>query len=67
MAKKWPGMVVKRTFIKGHSFVYRLYFNKNFDKNYLTLILSSNLKVGQIQKWPNNPNIEVHRRDTNPI
>ena len=33
----------------------------------LTLILSSNMKVGQIQKWPNNPNIEVHRRDTNPI
>ena len=25
MAKKWPGMVVQRTFIKGHSFVYRLY------------------------------------------
>jgi hypothetical protein len=25
MAKKWRGMVVKRTFIKGHSFVYRLY------------------------------------------
>ena len=24
MAKKWPGMVVQRTFIKGHSFVYRL-------------------------------------------
>ena len=27
MAKKWPGMVVQRTFIKGHSFVYRLYVN----------------------------------------
>ena len=25
MAKKWPGMVIQRTFIKGHSFVYRLY------------------------------------------
>jgi hypothetical protein len=29
MAKKWPGMVVQRTFIKGHSFVYRLYLNFN--------------------------------------
>jgi hypothetical protein len=28
MAKKWPGMVVQRTFIKGHSFIYRLYFTK---------------------------------------
>ena len=27
MAKKWPGMVVQRTFIKGHSFVYRLYLS----------------------------------------
>ena len=26
--KKWPGMVVQRTFIKGHSFVYRLYDSK---------------------------------------
>jgi hypothetical protein len=26
MAKKWPGMVVQRTFIKEHSFVYRLYY-----------------------------------------
>ena len=25
MAKKWPGMVVQRTFIKEHSFVYTLY------------------------------------------
>ena len=28
MAVKWPGMVVQRTFIKGHSFVYRLYIRK---------------------------------------
>ena len=28
-AKKWPGMVVQRTFIKEHSFVYRLYFIKS--------------------------------------
>ena len=26
MAKKWPEMVVKRSYIKGHSFPYRLYF-----------------------------------------
>ena len=26
MAKKWPGMVVQRSFIKEDSFVYRLYF-----------------------------------------
>ena len=25
MAKKWPEMVVKRSYIKGHSFPYRLY------------------------------------------
>ena len=25
MAKKWPEMVVQRSFIKGHSFPYRLY------------------------------------------
>jgi hypothetical protein len=25
MAKKWPGMVVQRSFIKEDSFVYRLY------------------------------------------
>ena len=30
MAKKWPGMVVQRTFIKGHSFVYRLYSKLEF-------------------------------------
>ena len=28
MAKKWPEMVVKRSYIKGHSFPYRLYFLK---------------------------------------
>ena len=27
MAKKWPGMVVQRAFMKGHSFVYRLYIH----------------------------------------
>ena len=31
MAKKWPGMVVQRTIIKGHSFVYRLYFFYHFE------------------------------------
>ena len=25
MAKKWPGMVVQRSFIKGHSFQNRVY------------------------------------------
>ena len=25
MANKWPGMVIQRKIIKGHSFVYRLY------------------------------------------
>ena len=28
MAKKWPGMVVHRSFIKEDSFVYRLYISK---------------------------------------
>ena len=27
MAKKWPGMVVQRSFIKGHSFPIGLYMN----------------------------------------
>ena len=29
MAKKWPEMVVQRSFIKGHSFPYRLYLVEN--------------------------------------
>jgi hypothetical protein len=28
MAKKWPGMVVQRSFIKEDSFVYRLYVSR---------------------------------------
>ena len=30
MAKKWPGMVVQRSFIKGHSFRNRLYKDLNY-------------------------------------
>ena len=33
MAKKWPGMVVNRSFIKEHSFVYRLYMDAALDLN----------------------------------
>ena len=32
MAKKWPGMVVQRSFIKEHSFVNRLYVLKHTQK-----------------------------------
>ena len=34
MAKKWSGIVVQRTFIKGHSFVYRLYVLANSSNLY---------------------------------
>ena len=43
MAKKWPGMVVQRTFIKEDSFVYRLYmyfskFEKLGRKNHIMFV-----------------------------
>ena len=39
MAKKWPGMVVDRSFIKEHSFPYRLYIcSSKFVKNVISTL-----------------------------
>ena len=41
MAKKWPGMVVQRSFIKGHSFQNSLYF----ELSYVFLVIQCNDSV----------------------
>ena len=42
MAKKWPGMVVQRSFIKEDSFVYRLY---NWNTSNFELSISEVVKT----------------------
>ena len=51
MPKKWPEMVVQRSYIKGHSFPYRLYVRLNWPFKGLTDISYGDCKVN-FNCWP---------------
>ena len=63
MAKKWPGMVVQRSFIKEHLFVNRLYVLPLIDSNYESINGASYIKEKKVM----NSSHGHYRRDSLPL